>query len=239
MAASNSTGGTGRKNFYRVSYGKLSTRLKEAPEGYTELLESSLKSSTQNVEQLDLRNKFVKKDGDFPMQVFYDTLEGQVTSVEKDEYDKGVSLVVKVEDSDGDESVLQMDFYNKYAENLLNRLLSVKDTSSDLVFTPYAIPNESDIDGKKIKYYNQGVSLKENGQKVEMTYKAEDKELPKTERIKNAKGVAETSRVARVDFLFDKVSQKFVGASPQEEKSNGKEVKPHTPTKDDYDDLPF
>src|SRR5690606_350890 len=160
----NGSGTNGRKNYYRVSYGRLSTRLKETPEGYSELAEEKLKSMTQDVDNLDLRNKFIKKDGDYPFQVFFETITGEILSIDRDEYDKGVTLALTINDVDNEESILQMDFYGKYSENLLNRLLNIQEVDSDIVFHPYAIPSEAELDGgKKIKYYTQGVALRENG----------------------------------------------------------------------------
>lgn len=232
MGASNSTSGTGRKNYYRVSYGKLSTRLKEALEGYSEISEAEVKSTTEKVGQLDLRNKYIVKSGDYPYMTFYDKIEGEVTKVEKDEYDKGINLCIYLDDADGDESIIQMDFYNKYSENLLNRLLNVKDVESNLTFFPYAIPAESEE--LKKKFYNQGVSVRENGEKLEVRYKSDDKDLPKTERIKDAKGKEQTSRVNRVDFLYSKVAEKFITEVPASETPKTTEKKTTEP-----DDLPF
>lgn len=65
MAAKNNNG-NGRRNFYTISYGKLSTRVKEISEELTPITETDLKSATTNVENLDLRNRYVEKTGDFP-----------------------------------------------------------------------------------------------------------------------------------------------------------------------------
>jgi hypothetical protein len=237
MAAKTSNG-TGRRNFYSISYGKLSTRVKELPEGLTKITEEDLKSATTKVDNIDLRNKFMEKAGDYPFVVFYDTIQGTIQSVVKNEFDQGVSLQMEVLDSDDEMSTIQVRFYSKYTENILNRLANLDSTSSDIIFTPYAIPSEFETpDGKTIKLYNQGVSLKVSGEKVEVKYKGDDKKLPKTVQIKNAQGKNETSRVDRIDFLFDEVSKKFSNVEKSAPKAS---ATPAAGTNDvPDDDLPF
>lgn len=238
MAASNSNAGSGRRNFYSISYGKLSTRVKELPEGVTEITEEELKSATTKVENVDLRNKYIEKTGDYPYSVFYDKIEGQIQSVNRNEFDQGVSLQIEILDSDNEVSTIQVRFYSKYAENLLNRLAGLKDTSASLLFTPYAIPSEFETPDKKIvKLYNQGVSLKVKGEKVEVAYKNDNAKLPKTVQFKNAQGKNETSRVDRIEFLFNEVAGKFKAeaVSANEKPSSSKAT-----TNDvDDEDLPF
>lgn len=238
MAAKNSNG-TGRRNFYSISYGKLSTRVKELPEGVEKIGEEELKASTQKVENIDLRNKYVEKTGDFPYVIFYDTIEGQIQSVNKNEFDQGVSLQLEVLDSDDELSTVQVRFYSKYTENILNRLANLASTSSTILFTPYAIPSEFETPDKKmVKLYNQGVSLKVNGEKVEVKYKGDDKKLPKTVQLKNAQGKTETSRVDRIDFLFEEVAKKFANVEKTEPKAKEKAA-PVSEASTDDDDLPF
>jgi len=239
MAAKNNSG-NGRRNFYTISYGKLSTRVKEITEEVTPITEADLKSATTNVENLDLRNKYVEKSGDFPYVVFYDTIEGQIQSVAKSEFDQGVSLHIEVLDSDNELSTVQVRFYSKYAENLLNRLTGLKSTGATVALTPYAIPSEfTTDDGKKVKLYNQGVSVKVNGEKVEVGYKNDSDKLPKTQQFKNAQGKTETSRVERIDFLFNEVASKFKDVEKQEpvKKDEPKPVADAGDVADD--DLPF
>lgn len=238
MAAKNSNG-TGRRNFYSISYGKLSTRVKELPEGVEKIGEEELKASTQKVENIDLRNKYVEKTGDFPYVIFYDTIEGQIQSVAKNEFDQGVSLQLEVLDSDDELSTVQVRFYSKYTENILNRLAKLDSTSSTILFTPYAIPSEFETPDKKmVKLYNQGVSLKVSGEKIEVKYKGDDKNLPKTVQLKNAQGKTETSRVDRIDFLFDEVAKKFANVEKAAPKVKEKAA-PASEASSDDDDLPF
>lgn len=201
----------GRQNYYSVSYGKLSTKVKEAPEGFTEIAEAELKSKTMACENIDLRNKFVRKEkGDYPIVRFYDAISGSIQGIEKDEYAQGISLKVSIIDEDDDNSVIQSKFYSKYTENLLNRLLALT-TIGELTFSPYSMPDTYTPEGQKeIKYYNSGISVKMGGEKIKPFYTGETvKDMPETERMKNAEGKMVTSRVARVDFLFEKV-QKLV-----------------------------
>jgi hypothetical protein len=215
MAANSSSTSTGRKNYYNVSYGKISTKMKNVPENYSEIAEADLKAKVQNVEQVDLRNKYVNKGtGDYPYNVFYDSLTGVIQAQEKHENDNGTNLNLTILDSDGDTSILQVKFYSKYAENLLNRLLNT-DTSSEFTFFPYAIPSEAEIEGTKRKFFNQGISLKTGGEKVEVKYKSDDKSLPPTEQVK-VQGKTTTSRDKRLDFLYEEFSKTF-SSTPQTE----------------------
>jgi hypothetical protein len=239
MAAKNNNG-NGRRNFYTISYGKLSTRVKELTEGVEAITEADLKSATTNVDNLDLRNKYVEKTGDFPYVVFYDTIEGKIQSVAKSEFDQGVSLHLELLDSDDELSTVQVRFYSKYAENLLNRLSNLKGADATVSLTPYAIPSEfTTPEGKKVKLYNQGVSVKVNGEKLEVAFKNDDTKLPKTQQFKNAQGKTETSRVDRIEFLFNEVASKFKDVEKQEPTKKD-EPKPVTDAGDVADDdLPF
>lgn len=248
MAANNNNSGTGgRRNFYSVSYGKLSTKSKEIPENYSEVFESDLKAKTEKVEQIDLRNKYMNKGtGEYPYVVYYDSITGVITAQEKSEYDKGTSFNLTIQDTDGDTSVIQMKFYSKYTENILNRLINAPQ-GAELTFFPYSIPNTAEMpDGKKLNFYTQGVSLKANGTKIEPKYKNDDAELPATEQVK-VQGKTTTSRDARLDFLYNKFSEMFTPseAAPKTESNtpvNGiKEAATQVePAKSlTHDDLPF
>lgn len=208
MAASNTNISTGRKNYYSVSYGKLSTKVKEIPEGFTEITEADLKSKTQSVEQIDLRNKYVNKaTGERPYTVFYDSLLGKIVEQEKVENDNGTNLNLTILDDDGDTSIIQIKFYSKYTENILNRLTNT-DSSNKFNFFPYAIPNSAEFDGSVKSFYTQGVSLKVNGEKILPKYGKESKILPPTEQVK-VQGKMTTSRDARLDFLYEEFSKNF------------------------------
>lgn len=243
MAASN-TNSTGRKNYYSVSYGKLSTKVKEVPDNFTEITEAELKSKTQAVEQIDLRNKYVNKGkGDYPYAVFYDSLVGHITEQEKVENDNGVSLNLTVVDEDGDTSILQMKFYSKYTENILNRLLNTK-TDNKFNFFPYAIPNTAEFDGSTKSFYTQGVSLKVNGEKILPKYDKDSKVLPATEQVK-VQGKMTTSRDARLDFLYAEFAKNFIPANVQNDtkseipKAIPKEGFEPIGKDNEPDDLPF
>lgn len=212
MAANSSSEST-RRNYYGVAYGKLTTSVKDIPEGYTEITEADLKSKTQAVEQIDLRKKYLNKGkGDYPYKVFYDSLTGIIKSQEKFTNDNGTNLNLTVLDQDGDESILQVKFYSKYTENLLNRLLNTP-TDKEFTFFPYAISNSAEIDGKNISFYTQGVSLKSAGVKIEPKFKNDDSLLPPTEQVK-VQGKATTSRDNRLDFLYDEFVKHFSPSTP-------------------------
>lgn len=236
MAASN-TNGNGRKNYYNVSYGKLATKVKEIPENHTEIKEDALKSMTQKVENIDLRNKYVEKTGDFPYVVFYDRLEGQIQSIVKNEFDKGSTLQIEVLDKDNEISYLQCKFYSKYTENILNRLANINSLTADLTFTPYSIPASFEIEGStKINMYNQGVSIRLGGDKIDVKYNKEKPgKMPETERVMNSEGKEQTSRVKRINFLFDEVVKKLSEAPVKEKPVESSSVT----AGDEDDDLPF
>lgn len=235
MAANTGSSNTGKRNYYNVSYGKISTKQKEVPQDFTEIAEADLKSKVQAVEQVDLRKKYVNKaTGDYPFTVFYDSLTGVIQSQEKHENDNGTNLNLTILDSDGDTSMLQVKFYSKYTENLLNRLLNV-DTTKEFTFMPYAIPNEFEINGKKIKAYTQGVSLKVSGEKVEPLFNKDNKytvnklTLPDTEQIK-VQGKETTSRDKRLDFLYEQFTAHFKPSTETPTPSTPKNVETKVPT---------
>jgi hypothetical protein len=202
----------GRKNYYNVSYGKFSNKVKEVNPTLKEITEVELKQKTQAVENIDLRNCFINKgEGERPYVIYYDQIIGKILSIKKDEGDQYITLQIEVLDKDNEISTIQSKFYSKYSENVLNRLINA-DMSLETYFSPYSIPNESEIDGKKMKYYTQGISLTQNGTKIELAYKNEEgkkSEMPETQQIK-VNGKPATSRDNRIDWLFDRVNDLFV-----------------------------
>ena len=210
MAANNGgSDSTGKKFYYSVSYGMLSTNAKEAPEGFEETTLSEIKSKRQKNENVDLRRKYydTKNGKDYPLRVFYTDIDGFIEAVEKDKFDKGTSLKITLHDSDGDESVIQTDFYGKVCADFLNRLLNVN-PENQLNFRPYSIPSSFEGDKGTINFFNAGVSIKDNGTKIERAFK-KDNGLPATKQVQNAKGEMETSRVEQINFLWEKVEAKF------------------------------
>lgn len=250
MAASNSEStGSGRKNYYNFSYGKLSSKQKEIPTGFEEIKETDLKSKMDKVEAIDLRNKFVNKGtGERPYTVFNDNITGNIISFDKVKTDKGTNFVLEIIDTDGDASTLQCKFYGKYTENLLGRLLLTKPSDS-VYFFPYAIPSDAkDEQGKEFKFYNQGVSIQVGGKKVgqkyskDNDYKVGGVELPKTERLQNAEGEMVTSRVKRVDFLYNEFITLFsnLETTPPKTEVHKNSTPPVTNFKEEeHSDLPF
>lgn len=238
--AAKSTSSNGKKNYYNISYGKLSTRVKEVPEHYNEYTEDFLKSSTSKVENIDFRNKYIKKSGDYPYAVFYDEIEGKIVDINKIENEYGVTLGVTMLDSDGEESVIQTKMYSRYSENFLNRLSNLKNIETlNIKLRPYAMPTEFDgTDGNKIKMYSQGISVYVDGDKVEIKYNHENKKLPALQKFKNSQGKMETSRVDRVDFLLNDVLSNFNknNVGTHNEVINNSEAMDN---EEEDDDLPF
>lgn len=218
MAANNGgSTSTGRTIYYNVSYGALRANEKDAPEGYKEITLADIKSKRSKNENVDLRSSYYNSEsGTYPFRVFYTDISGVITSLAKEETKNGISLQLTLNDEEGDTSVIQVDFYNKISADLLNRLLSVEPANM-LNFRPYAIPAEATIGNETIKYYNSGVSIKDNGVKQERAFKGENSGLPPSERIKDTQGKEQTSRVAQIDFLWERVSKKF---NSQETASN-------------------
>lgn len=256
MAANTGSDSTGRKNYYGVAYGKLSTSVKDIPEGYSEITEADLKSKTQAVEQIDLRKKYLNKGkGDYPYKVFYDSLTGVILEQEKFQNDNGTNLNLTVLDKDGDTSIIQVKFYSKYNENLLNRLLNA-DTTKEFTFFPYAIPNTADFGEGNKSFYTQGVSLKVAGTKVEPKYADKSKDanspLPNTDQVK-VQGKMTTSRDNRLDFLYGEFVKHFKPSTsipaPKAETKSANTLPPQTPAQafppagklntEEPDDLPF
>ena len=211
MAAHN-VDSEGRKNYYNISYGKFSTKVKEVSPTLKEITEAELKQKTQEVENIDLRNCYIDKgEGERPYVVFYDQIIGKIQSIKKDVGDQYTTLQIEVLDKDNEFSTIQSKFYSKYSENILNRLLNAT-LSEELYLSPYSIPNESEIKGKKVRFYTQGVSIRQNGTKIEVAYKSEEgkkSEMPDTEQVKIA-GKETTSRDNRIDWLFDRITEVFV-----------------------------
>lgn len=242
MAAEQSGGNsTGRTIYYPISYGMLSTKEKEPLEGAEEISAEDLKAKTMAVENIDLRNRYVKKDGDYPYQNFYSSISGTILSVEKDKYDKGTSLKVTIQDTDGDQSVLQVAFYGKVSADFLNRLSSLKTLEGVLAFSPYSIPSKfTTSDGKEIEFYQSGVSIKRNGEKVVRGYK-KDEGLPDSERVQDANGNDVTSRVKQINWLWEKVLEiPIVAPTAQAKQAPKANDMPDTGgNKNEPDDLPF
>jgi len=244
MAANTGSESTGRKNYYGVAYGKLSTSVKDIPADYSEITEADLKSKTQAVEQIDLRKKYLNKGkGDYPYKIFYDSITGTILEQEKFQNDNGTNLNLTILDADGDTSIIQVKFYSKYNENLLNRLLNA-DTTKEFTFFPYAIPNTAEFDGSTKSFYTQGVSLKVAGTKIEPKYKDKSKDstspLPDTEQVK-VQGKATTSRDNRLDFLYTEFAKHFSPGTPSAtpKVETQKVTKQEVVTMTDPDDLPF
>lgn len=240
MAAHNSN--NEQKNYYNISYGKLSNRVKVIPDNLKEITEAELKQKTQAVENIDLRNTYIIKDGERPYVVFYDYLKGTIQGIVKNVGDQYTSLQIDVLDVDGELSVIQSKFYSKYTENLLNRLINAN-LKEEMLFNPYSIPNEFELGGRKIKAYTQGVSIRQESGKVEPRYDSKSTELPKLESVR-VNGKETTSRDTRIDFLYENLMKIFSPPAPkatEPAKQSGGPLAdvPLVATFEEGDDLPF
>jgi len=206
--AANSTQSNGRKNYYGIAYGYLSARTKELNPDFKEMAEAELKSNLDKFVAMDLRRAYVNKGGDYPYQVFYQSIDGEIISIEKRKHEKnGMFFDITINDKDNEESIVNCKFYSKYTENFLNRLLNLKEVKN-ITIAPYSIINDSE--DKSRKFYNQGVSLRtldfisNNRVKVDGKYDAKWlNENQPNEQITDADGNEKTSRVKRINWLFD------------------------------------
>lgn len=237
MGAQNFVTNTGKTNYYNVAYGALSTRVKEITEDLTEVTSEELKALNAKKAEIDLRGKYVVKDGDYPYIIFYQGIEGKIVSLTQKQ-PQGMSklLEIKMLDSDGDDSLISVGLYTKYTENLLNRLNSLSNISDkEITLAPYSIPNTfTGRDGNNVTMYNQGFSIKAEGVKLEVKYKNDNPALPKTEIVQDAQGNDTTSRVKRINFLLEEALGKLGNVS-QKYLDTGVDVTDLT----DDSDLPF
>lgn len=218
-------------NYYGVAFGYLSTQQSAEPTGKEETTTAKLKAAMQAHQNLDLRNAYVRKDGKFPYQVFYQAIKGVVTKIEKVQNDNyGYQLIISMVDEDGENSIITIKFYTKYVENLLNRIININ--SHNLSFSPYSIPSE--WEGKK--FYSQGIVIYEDGHKVQGSIKAED--LPPVEEVLNTDGTKAYSRVKRINFLFEKAMERFNSLAPVIETAPAAALIDESDFDDDGD-LPF
>ena len=242
MAANNGgSNSTGKKFYYNVSFGMLMANAKEAPEGYTSTTLAEIKSKRSKNENVDLREKFYDSGNgkEYPLRVFYTDIDGIIESIEKDKYEKGTSLKITLHDGDGDESIIQTDFYGKVSADILNRLTNTP-LQTELNFRPYSIPSKFTPDGgTEITYYNAGISVKNEGVKIERSFN-KDNGLPATEQILDVKGENQTSRVAQINFLWEKVEAKYKNmAETPTAPEAGSPVETSDPKEEKHDDLPF
>lgn len=231
MAANTGQGSSGSKqNFYSIVYGMLRANAKEAPEGFEKISLSHIKSEREKKKRIDLRQKYYDTENgkEYPLRVFYTDIDGTIKKVEKETFPKGVSLRVTLLDAEGDESVLTTIFYGKVGCDFLNRMLGTE-IGKQYNFRPYSVLSDAEIEGEKITFWNAGVSIKDNGEKIDRAFKY-DTGLPATERVKNAQGIEETSRVKQADFLWEKVQAKF--AQLNEEYDNSSNQSSDQPTQE-------
>ncbi|MFZ1389467.1 MAG: hypothetical protein WAS34_18945 [Thiolinea sp.] len=244
--AANSTESNGRKNYYGIAYGYLSTRTKQLNPDFKEMTEAELKSNLDKFVAMDLRKAYVNKGGDYPYQVFYQSVDGEILSIEKRKHEKnGMFFDITVNDKDNEESIVNCKFYSKYTENFLNRLLNLKEVKN-ITIAPYSIINDSE--DKKQKFYNQGVSLRTldfiTDKRVKVDGRYDSKwmnENHPTEKITDADGKEKTSRVKRIEWLFEQAQAylKSFGKKNEHAKSEAVQQKETPVTPQDESDLPF
>lgn len=208
MGAKNTTS-TGRKNYYTISFGHLSTSLKSLPDGVDEKTNlATLKARMQENDNLFLSKSYIQGEGEYPYKVFYQEIKGQILGIKSVDTDGfGKKIEITLLDEDLETSIIQAKLYSKYAEDFLNRFLGVT-TLSDLVLRPYAVPSEFTLDsGKVINFYNMGVIIYENGEKINKSIKAE--ELPEKDTYMDQNGEEKKMNKSRVEFLLEKANEKF------------------------------
>lgn len=236
MAATNKTN-NGSKNFYSITYGYFSSKVKDKPfEVDQEVTTEELKAKAMKMENLDLRKSFIKKDGDYPFQVFFEQIEGTITDVNTKQVDGiGKLLEIEVIDTDGDTNIITTKLYGKYSENFLNRFLNLDNDVA--LLKPYSIPSEYDTGNGIINYYNQGVVIYQTNGKILGKY--EGKDLPEKDKVKDTNGNDKYANFTRVDFLLKEVKEKLekIKGQPVTDKPAIAPVDPIDAFADD--DLPF
>lgn len=232
MAATNSSSGS--KNFYNLSYGYLSTRVKNLPMGVDkEVTQEGLKSKMQKHENLDLRASYVDKGGEYPFQVFYQRISGTIMGVDSKEVQGiGKLLEITMLDEDNELSTITTRLYGKYSENFLNRFLNLE--PAKVTIAPYSIPSEFTAENGVIKYYNQGVVIYDGEGKLIPKYSAE--ELPPKDMVKDANGSDKMANFTRVDKLLQEVKGHVVKFQTAFESSSAEVV---SDMEEEDDDLPF
>lgn len=233
MAANEFTGGS--QNYYGIAYGYLSTKTNSLLNREVEMTEAELKSKTQNIEQLDLRKVYIKKEDKFT--IFYPSIEGVIRDVRTETNEHGTFLVIELLDKDLETSLVNTKLYNKYATNFLNRFLKLTSLDSKVRIAPYSMPSTHQESGKR--FYNSGVSLYENDIKLEMALKFE--ELPAKEEVK-VQGKTTFDNTKQVDFLLDKATNHL----NRLKQSKINEIQVSEPfevatelNEEEHDDLPF
>lgn len=221
------------KNFYGIADGMLTQNRSDIMENFEEITQDAIKSARKNFTPLDLRGKYVKRDKDkYQYKHYFSSITGRIVNATKFE-DKvyGMFLNIDMIDKDGDDSQISMKFYGKYAENLLNRLLAT-DLSRECTLAPYSMPDDYKPEGgSPIKYFNQGVTVYQDEEKITGAYD-EESGLPPTERVENpADGSIVTSRTKRVNFLWESLEKML--------NSKNEEVPVVVDIEEEDDDLPF
>lgn len=206
MAATSDLGSTS-KNFYNIADGMLYENRSDVLDGYEEIPEKDIERARSKYENIDLRGKYVVRDSDkYKYKHYFTGISGTIQNIEKvftDGY--GSFLKITLIDQDGEISEVSTNFYGKYSNDILNRLLSAN-LSQNITFRPYSIPSEYAPEaGSVVKYNAQGVGMIQLGEKVPQAFNKENG-LPPTERVKNpTNGEMITSRVNRIDFLWNKI----------------------------------
>lgn len=233
MAANDFTGGT--QNYYGIAYGYLSTKTKSLLNREIEITEAELKSKMQNIEQLDLRKVYVKKDDKFT--IFYPSIEGIIKDVRIETNEHGTFLLIELLDKDLETSIVNTKLHNKYATNFLNRFLNIQDLDSKIRIAPYSMPSAHRETGKR--FYNSGVALYENGEKVSVLFEYDG--LPKKEEVK-IKGATTYDNTKQVDFLIEKFKAHYENLLKLKQKEPLSSAPFETTTEineEEHDDLPF
>ncbi len=233
MGANNFTGGS--QNYYGVAYGYLSTKTNSNLGREVEFTEAELKSKTQNIEQLDLRKAFIKKDEKYT--IFFPSIEGLIKDLRKEKNEHGTFLVIELLDKDLETSLVTTKLHNKYSANFLNRFVNIIDISNKIRLAPYSMPSTHKESGKR--FYNSGIAVYEEGEKVEAHFKYDD--LPEKKEVE-VKGQATYDNTVQIDFLFNNAIQHFMELKSLE-KSTITNSTPFEMTTDfnekEHDDLPF
>lgn len=159
---------------------------------------------------------------------FFDEISGMLMGVFC--YDKKIKstggeiemLVIQVRTPEGNKESLSMPFNSGYAESLIKRLEGI-DVSKEITISTYKMLNEEKTKEKGKEIFNEGITIKQDGKKLENLYtKDSDKKLPEAvSSVKKEKG----KPVTKWDFTEQKEAMReIVKAVNETVKSDTKET---------------
>lgn len=223
---------TTNNNYYNVAYGCLSTKSSSKLNREYETTKEFLKSKAVKIEALDLRKCYIVEDDKFI--IYYQSIEGFIKDISFKDNEHGSFISIEILDKDLEKSFVQMKKYSKYGINFMNRMLNVQSVESSIILSPYAMPSVFEETGKK--YYNSGIVLMQDGNKIQPKFKAD--ELPQKEKL-DRQGKVEFDNTKQVDFLCEKLKTHIAILFAKKNSNNLDNNNSYNDLDNFEDDLPF